>query len=121
MLTVDDIARIPGLNLHVAAGTRGLQRVVAWLHVSELSDPTPFLEGGEFLLTTGLGVGDLATQQRAYVRRLSEHGLAGLGFGVGFGFPEVPPAIIEEANKHDFPVISVPYEVPFVAITKAAY
>src|ERR671914_2861882 len=115
MLTVDDIARIPGLNLHVAAGTRGLQRAVSWLHVSELPDPTPFLEGGEFLLTTGLGVGDLGTEQRGYVRRLAAHGVAGLGFGVGFGYAEVPATIVDEANKLDFPVVSVPYEVPFVA------
>jgi PucR family transcriptional regulator, purine catabolism regulatory protein len=93
---------------------------VTWLHTSELSDPTPFLEGGEFLLTTGLGVGELATGQRAYVRRLARHGVAGLGFGVGFGFADPPPAIVEEANKSDFPVVVVPYEVPFVAITKAA-
>jgi purine catabolism regulator len=120
MLTVQDITRIPGLNVHVAAGARGIQRVVSWLHVSELPDPTPFLEGGEFLLTTGLGVGDLATDQRSYVGRLARHGVAGLGFGVGFGFADVPAAVVEEANKLDFPVVSIPYEVPFVAITKAA-
>jgi DNA-binding PucR family transcriptional regulator len=120
MLTVEDITRMPGLNLHAVAGTGGLRRQVAWLHVSELTDPTPFLEGKEFLLTTGLGVGELATEQRAYVRRLAKHGLAGLGFGVGFDFAEIPPAIVEEANRLDFPVVSVPYEVPFVAITKAA-
>src|SRR5919106_4396056 len=107
MLTVDDIARIPGLDLHVAAGTRGLKRAVAWLHVSELPDPTPFLEGGEFLLTTGLGVGELASTQREYLRRLADKGLAGLGFGVGFGFPAVPRAVVDEANRLGFPVVSV--------------
>ena len=112
---------MPGLNLTVAAGADGLGRHVSWLHVSELSDPTQFLEGGEFLLTTGLGVGETATTQRAYIRRLAKHGLAGLGFSVGFGFPDVPPAIVEEATKLSFPVLSVPYEVPFVAITKAAF
>jgi purine catabolism regulator len=120
LLTVGDIARIPGLGLHVAAGTGGLTREVTWVHTSELVDPTPFLEGGEFLLTTGLGVGELATAQRAYVRRLARHGVAGLGFGVGFGFADVPAAIVEEANGSEFPVVVVPYEVPFVAITKAA-
>jgi purine catabolism regulator len=120
VLTVGDIAGIPGLGLHVAAGAAGLAREVTWLHTSELSDPTPFLEGGEFLLTTGLGVGELATAQRSYVRRLARHGVAGLGFGVGFGFADPPAAIVEEANKADFPVVVVPYEVPFVAITKAA-
>jgi purine catabolism regulator len=120
MLTVQDIAELPDLGLAVAAGSAGLGNEVSWLHVSELTDPTQFLEGGEFLLTTGLGVADMATTQRAYVRRLAKHGVAGLGFGIGFGFPEVPAPIVEEANKLAFPVVSVPYEVPFVAITKAA-
>jgi PucR family transcriptional regulator, purine catabolism regulatory protein len=120
MLTVKDIAELPELGLAVAAGSDGLDNEVSWLHVSELTDPTQFLEGGEFLLTTGLGVADMATTQRAYVRRLAKHGLAGLGFGIGFGFAEVPPPIAEEANKLSFPILTVPYEVPFVAITKAA-
>ena len=120
MLTVRDIAALPRLELAVVAGTGGLGNQVTWLHVSELADPTQFLEGGEFLLTTGLGVGEMATMQRAYLRRLAKHGLSGLGFGVGFGFADVPPALVEEANRLDFPVVSVPYEVPFVAITKAA-
>jgi DNA-binding PucR family transcriptional regulator len=120
MLTVKDIAELPELGLTVAGGSDGLDNEVSWLHVSELTDPTQFLEGGEFLLTTGLGVADMATTQRAYVRRLAKHGLAGLGFGVGFGFAEVPAPVVEEANKLSFPVLTVPYEVPFVAITKAA-
>jgi purine catabolism regulator len=120
MLTVQDIAELPELGLSVAAGSGGLGNEVSWLHVSELTDPTQFLEGGEFLLTTGLGVVDMATTQRAYVRRLAKHGVAGLGFGTGFGFAEVPAPVVEEANKLSFPVVSVPYEVPFVAITKAA-
>ena len=89
MLTVQEIAELPELGLAVVAGAEGLRNEVSWLHVSELADPTQFLEGGEFLLTTGLGVGEMATTQRAYVRRLAKHGLAGLGFGVGFGFPDV--------------------------------
>src|SRR5687767_14235284 len=120
MLTVRDIAALPDLALGVVAGSGGLGAEISWLHVSELEDPTQFLEGGELLLTTGLGVGDLGSAQRAYVRRLAGHGLAGLGFGVGFGFADVPPAIVEEADRLDFAVLTVPYEVPFIAITKAA-
>jgi purine catabolism regulator len=120
MLTVRDIAAMPGLGLEVVAGSDGLDNPVSWLHVSELDDPTQFLEGGEFLLTTGLGIGELETTQRAYVRRLAEHGLAGLGFGLGFGFAETPAGLLAEADRRSFPVVSVPYEVPFVAITKAA-
>src|SRR3990172_6249901 len=115
MLTVQDIAAMPGLRLTVAAGDEGLGNQVTWLHVSELSDPIQFLEGGEFLLTTGLGVGEMEATQRAYVRRLAEHGLAGLGFSVGFGFPDVPPALVEEANRLGFPLLTPPHPVPVVA------
>ncbi|MDQ3823655.1 MAG: PucR family transcriptional regulator ligand-binding domain-containing protein, partial [Actinomycetota bacterium] len=115
-----DIADLPGLGLGVAAGASGLDAEISWLHVSELEDPTQFLEGGELLLTTGLGVGELASAQRAYVRRLARHGLAGLGFGLGLGFADVPPAIADEADRLGFAVLTVPYEVPFIAITKAA-
>ena len=121
MLTVRDIASMPDLGLAVVGGSQGLAHEVRWLHVSELSDPTAWLEGGELLLTTGLGVGDMSSTQRAYVRRLEGHGLAGLLFGLGFGFAEVPPALVEEANRLGFPVVSVPYDTPFIAITKAAF
>jgi PucR family transcriptional regulator, purine catabolism regulatory protein len=120
MLTVRDIATMPGLGLEVVGGSDGLDNPVSWLHVSELEDPTEFLEGGEFLLTTGLGVGELASTQRAYVRRLAEHRLAGLGFGLGFGFAKAPSTLLAEADRLGFPIVSVPYEVPFIAITKTA-
>jgi purine catabolism regulator len=121
LLTVRDIAAFSGLRLSVAAGSDGLGKQVTWLHVSELEDPTQFLEGGEFLLTTGLGVGELESTQRSYVRRLADKDLAGLGFGIGFGFADVPAVMVEEANRLGFPIVTVPYEVPFVAITKAAF
>lgn len=111
---------MPGVGLDVAAGAGGLKREIRWLHVSELADPTPWLGGGELLLTIGIGIGGAAAQ-RAYVRRLVEHGLAGLGLGVGFGFDEVPDALAGEADRHDFPVLRVPYEVPFIAISKAVF
>ena len=121
MLTVRDIADIPTLSVTVAAGSEGLGNEIRWVHVSELADPTSWLEGGELLLTTGLGVGDDASAQRTYVRRLAEHTLAGLGFGVGLSFPDVPAPLVEEADVLGFPVLAVPYDVPFIAITKAAF
>jgi PucR family transcriptional regulator, purine catabolism regulatory protein len=121
MLTVRDIASAPGADLTVAAGEAGLANEVRWVHVSELEDPTPWLEGGELLLTTGIGVGGSAEAQRAYVARLAERGLAGLGLGVGFGFDAVPEPLAEEAERLGFPVLAVPYHVPFIAVTKLAF
>lgn len=121
MLTVQDIVSIPALGLRILAGESGVGRTVTWLHASELADPTPWLEGGEVVLTTGFGIGETPAAQRAYLRRLARHRLGGLGFGLGFGRDRVPAPMLEEADKLGFPVFSVPYEVPFIAISKAVF
>ena len=80
------------LDVRVVAGEAGLDRPVRWVHISELADPTPWLSGGELLLTTGLPLGDDA-EQREYVARLVRRGLTGLGFGAGFSHDRVPDAL----------------------------
>jgi purine catabolism regulator len=121
VLTIRDIVSIPSLGLRLAAGEHGLDNDVRWLHASELADPTPWLEGGELVLATGLGIGKTSSAQAEYLRRLAGHGLAGLGFGLGFGFDSVPKALAAEADALGFPVFTVPYEVPFIAISKAVF
>jgi purine catabolism regulator len=118
MLTVEDLAG--ALELELAAGARGAGAPIRWVHVSELVDPTPWLSGGELLLSTGMALLE-AEDQRAYVRRLVEHHLAGLGFGVGFAHQELPAALVEEAAALEFPLFAVPYEMPFIAITERAF
>jgi purine catabolism regulator len=118
---IEDILPIPGLALKLVAGGAGGSRPIRWVHVSELEDPTPWLRGGELLLTTGMGLGKSPARQRTYIERLSAAGLAGLGFGVGFSFSKVPKAVAEAADRRSFPVFEVPYPVPFIAITEAVY
>ena len=118
MLTVRDL--ITDLEVRVLAGEHGLDLPVRWVHLSELLDPTPWLSGGEVLLTTGMQL-DTPEHQREFVQRLADRRLAGLGFGTGFGHDAVPEAILQVAELHDFPVFEVPYELPFIAITEAAF
>jgi PucR family transcriptional regulator, purine catabolism regulatory protein len=120
-LKVGDLLRISGLELRPLAGKSGMANAIRWVHVSELGDPTPWLKGGELLLTVGMGVGTTAAKQRAYVGRLTAAGLSGLGFGTGFSFRSVPKALIEAAERASFPIFEVPYEVPFIAITEAVF
>jgi purine catabolism regulator len=120
-LTVRDILAVPGLALRLVAGEANVGRPVRWVHASELEDPTPWLKGGELLLTTGASVGATPARQRAYVRRLAEAGLAALGFGLGFSHERVPKAVITSAEQLGFPVFEVPYPVPFIAITEAVF
>ncbi len=120
-LSLGDLLRIPGLDLRLVAGSSGLSRPIRWVHVSELEDPTPWLKGGELLLTTGMGVGTTPARQRAYVARLTGASLAGIGFGTGFSFKRAPKALVEAAERAHFPLFEVPYPVPFIAITEAVF
>ncbi|MFC7340779.1 PucR family transcriptional regulator [Saccharopolyspora griseoalba] len=105
------------LGLVVRAGAAGLDRAVAWVHTSELADPTPFLEGGELLLTTGLALREDACAE--LVERLVAAGVTGLGFGVGVSRREIPGELVESAERAGLPLIEVPRPTPFIAISKA--
>ncbi|MEU4765263.1 PucR family transcriptional regulator [Actinosynnema sp. NPDC023794] len=111
-LTVGALAREVGLTVHVDAG---LDRVVAWVHSTELVDPTPFLEGGELLLTTGIALGP----HDGYVRRLVAAGAVGLGFGTGLSHDHVPADLVRAARDAGLALLEVPRATPFIAITKA--
>ena len=118
MLTVRELLR--DLDVRLLAGERALDLPVRWVHISELRDPTPWLSGGELLLTTGMQL-DTSERQADFVTRLADHQLAGVGFGTGFGHGEVPPALLKAAAEREFPVFEVPYELPFIAVTEAAF
>jgi purine catabolism regulator len=117
-LTVESL--IGELGLTLACGHDAAQAHVRWVHSTELPDPTPWLKGGELLLTTGIQL-TTPKQQRELVERLADHDIAGLGFGVGFAHKRVPAALVTAAAKRDFPVFEVPYELPFIAITERAF
>src|SRR3990170_38857 len=119
MLTVESLAKELGLEIAAGAETAG-ERPIRWVHISELADPTPWLNGGELRLTTGIQL-DSAKQQRDFVRLLADNELAGLGLGTGFNHAKLPKALVAEADALGFPLFEVPYEMPFIAITEAAF
>ncbi|ONK10861.1 PucR family transcriptional regulator [Streptomyces sp. MP131-18] len=118
--TLAALTQHTGLKLAVRAGADRLDAEVRWAHASELTDPTPWLDGGELLLTTGLKlpVADEALM-RGYVERLAGAGVVGLGFGVGVNHPEVPPALLAAVGEAGLPLLEVPRRTPFIAIAKA--
>ncbi|HEX5763842.1 MAG TPA: PucR family transcriptional regulator ligand-binding domain-containing protein [Solirubrobacterales bacterium] len=118
MLTVQSL--LAELELELAAGIDSAESPVRWVHISELEDPTPWLSGGELMLTTGIPL-DTTPKQRDYIRLLAEHNLAGLGLGTGFSHKKLPKAMVDEALAQDFPLFEIPYSTPFIAITEKAF
>jgi purine catabolism regulator len=117
-LTVESL--IAELGLELASGAESAAAHVRWVHSTELLDPTPWLKGGELLLTTGLQL-EGPKSQREFITRLADHEIAGLGFGTGFTHRRLPAALVTAACKRSFPLFEVPYSLPFIAITERAF
>ncbi len=92
---------------------------IRWVATSELTDPSPFLEGGELLLTTGLGTEGWRGQWRPYVGRLVEAGVVGLGFGTGLTHRKVPAALVRACEDHGLNLLEIPRHTTFVAISRS--
>ncbi|MEU3126253.1 PucR family transcriptional regulator [Streptomyces sp. NPDC006874] len=118
--TLASLVQHSALKLTVRAGADRLGTPVRWAHASELADPVPYMEGGELLLVTAtnLDARDPGTMRR-YVQRLAGAGVAGIGFGVGVTYEEIPPALVDAAEEAGLPLLEVPRRTPFLAISKA--
>ncbi|KAM9862268.1 PucR family transcriptional regulator [Leucobacter sp. BZR 635] len=123
-IDLDTLLRDYELGLVVVAGgdDNTGARTVQWVHSSDLTDPTPFLTPRTVLLTTGaqfkttLGL----RAAEAYVSRLVAAGTTALGVGVGIKWDRIPPTLVEACERLGLPLIRVPYDTPFIAITRAA-
>ena len=108
----------PALGLRLHTTNAPVDRPLSWVHVSELADPTPFLQGGELLLTTGLVLRPENPVQD-YVQRLASAGVAGLGLGTGLSHETVPPELVAAADAAGLALLEVPRETPFIALSRA--
>lgn len=120
-LTVRQLVGEPSLELVLVAHATppAFARAIRWVASSDLVDPTPFLSGGELLLTTGSGIDtDDDDAWEAFVGRLAAVPAAAVGFATGLRHTHVPPALVRAARAADLPLVEVPYHVPFVKITQ---
>jgi purine catabolism regulator len=113
-LTVGDLldARELDLTLLTAHDT-ARARTVRGAHGIEVQNPTRWVPPDWLMLTNGLRVRGSAKEQRRLIAELDAGGQAALGWGVGLVLQRVPRAILDEAERRDFPVLLVPLETAF--------
>ncbi|MGX1907972.1 PucR family transcriptional regulator ligand-binding domain-containing protein [Streptomyces phaeochromogenes] len=112
----------PALGLRRIAGPSEEHRVrVSTVGTTEIEDPTPYLVGGELLLTAGVRLPLDAEGIDTYVRQVVAAGVSALGFGVAPVHEEVPPELIAACDRHGLPLLRLPPATPFVAVGQAAY
>ena len=115
-LTVGDLVAMRQLACSVVAGAAGVGRTVVWAHVCELPDPWHWLGADDLLMTTGMCLPAGADEQKQFIRRLSEAGLAGIAIGDDLQAPPFTREMLAAADELRFPVMTVGHATPFAAI-----
>lgn len=117
MVTIADVLATDSLELG-ERWTPEPEAAIHWVATSELPDPSPFLEGGEILLTTGLNTMSWTTEWQEYVERLVGANVAAVGFGTGLTHSDVPAQLVEAAGSAGLNLFAVPRVTPFVSISR---
>lgn len=89
-----------------------------WSHILETTDFDLLINGGELILTTGVGLQPDKSSQVQYVEKLIEKEVAAICIEFSPHFNNIPSEVIEIANQSDFPIIIFERTVKFVDITQ---
>ncbi|MET9852615.1 helix-turn-helix domain-containing protein [Streptomyces sp. NPDC006450] len=108
------------------------------VHASEMADPSPYLLGGELLLTAGAGLAgagpagaeagqaadtgaDADPDAGPYVAGLVRAGIGAVGFGVTPVYTTVPRSLVEACDRYGLPLVEVPPGTPFTAVGRSVW
>jgi purine catabolism regulator len=116
-MRVSELMAVPSLDLRVVVDG-DLERVIRWVHTTELADPTRYLQGGEVILTTGVWR-DAGTTSPGFVAPLCQSDVAALGYGLPEPDAVVPEDLASACAAARLPLFAVPFEVPFIAVSRA--
>ncbi|MCE3028385.1 PucR family transcriptional regulator [Salinicola sp. DM10] len=108
-------------HARVVAGERSLSRPLRWVHMVDHPDIIAWVQPGQLLLTTGYHWPDEPAAERALIEALAEKGLAGVALAVPRFLSAFPATSREVAEALDFPLLEIPWDVPFSQITEEVH
>lgn len=116
-ITLAELCEIPHLGLTAVGGAGQLRRKVQWTHVSEMEDPTPWLEGGELLMSVGLRFPASGAAQVRYVERLHRRDVAGFAIADVMR-PKLTRQLLDAVDALALPLLVVAQEVSFIEVVR---
>lgn len=101
----------------VLSGSDRLERLVRWVHCSEMPEAARLFHGGELYLTQGRGLCQRQDQHR-WVNELADADVAGVGIETGVVIDAVPDTVIQAAHERQLPIISLTTPAYFMSMTQ---
>ena len=106
----------------VVAGAEGLNNVIEWSHIIDVPKVVGLVEPRNLVITTGQGISLKPEEQMKFISDLAQAGIAGLVISIGGRFfQQIPLPMIKVANQHRFPIITIPYTVRFIDLTRVIH
>ena len=118
-VTIVQLIDLPELkNGKLVSGSKGVSKIVKWVHSLETPDLIRYVEDNELIMLTGIGIVNDNSSFIELVNGLIEKKAAGLIVNVGKYLEKVPEDIRKLADENDFPIFEIPWEVSLAEITK---
>ena len=114
-----DLLAHPALGLrllHAGSDPGALDQPVRWVYTTDLIDPARYLSGGELVISGLVWRREPADSER-FVAAVAGAGAVALAAGEAV-FHGIPDDLVEACSRHGLPLLAVPEEVSFAAVTE---
>ncbi|WP_142382848.1 PucR family transcriptional regulator [Bacillus canaveralius] len=120
MITVKDVLNTKAFEgAKIIGGMDGLERSVSIVTVAEVPDAANWLRGGELVCTTAYFMSKGVIYQTDWVESLFSNGAVALAIKTGRFLGTVPQAIIDVANRLQFPLIEMPDDITWPIVIES--
>jgi hypothetical protein len=114
-MRIRDIVESDQFDSVVAACPERLDDAIRWVHVTDLLDPSPYLRGGELILTSALWFQGAATS-RSFAAALATSDVHALGVAL-YGDQSLPLGLVAACEEHEIVLLQFA-DVAFMDITE---
>ena len=116
-MRVCDLLTDPSFSgLTLLAGDEGAQNSISSVTVVDTPDGAEWLNGGEFVITTGYMVGNNTNSLIAFLHTLHRRKAAGLGIKKNRHIATIPASVLQLADELLLPLVTIPDHYSFVDI-----
>jgi len=121
-ISIREVLELSPLNkARTLTGDKGLDRQIKAVTVMDAPDSVDWLEGNELLITSGYVIKDNILSLKKLIQDLAAVEAAGLGIKLRRFIDEIPREIITLARSLDFPIIEIPFQLPWIDIINSIH
>lgn len=107
-------------NIKLLAGENGLYKTVTWPYICQSIDFYKWINGGELLFLTGMGMDLDHNKLVNLIYKCREKSISGLVILTNSEFiKDIPPLIINLCNEIDLPLFKMPWNLKIIDVSKS--